>query len=151
MDCLSYLLLKTVADVQVIAWSSDSGREWGQCTHAFSPSLLFWCFCGTAECNRLIFLCERPWPQTPKSCYRGLILFSMLLNIYMKLLGEVIRRGRLWSHQDHAYDTHLYCLFWSNSKGTTDVVNQCLVPIIGWMNMNKLDLNEVVWLGRKTD
>ncbi|KAF7247854.1 ATP-binding cassette sub-family A member 13 [Varanus komodoensis] len=53
------------------------------------------------------------------------IIAEMSFNIYMKPLGEVIRRFGLWSHQ-YADDTQLYLSFTSNPGETVAVLNQCL-------------------------
>ncbi|KAF7237686.1 putative RNA-directed DNA polymerase from transposon BS, partial [Varanus komodoensis] len=80
-----------------------------------------------------------PW-QLCHGVPQGSILSSMLINIYMKLLGEVIRRFGLWSHQ-YADDTQLYLSFTSAPGEVVAVLNQCLAKVIGWMRANKLSLN----------
>ena len=48
-----------------------------------------------------------------------------LFNIYMKLLGEVIRRFGLRSQQ-YADDTQLYLSFFTNPGEAVSVLNSCL-------------------------
>ncbi|KAF7243701.1 Pleckstrin-likey domain-containing family M member 3 [Varanus komodoensis] len=78
----------------------------------------------------------------------GPILSPMLFNIYMKTLGEVIRRFGLRCHQ-YADDTQLYH---STPCEAVTVLNQCLAEVMGWMRANKLNLSsdkmEVLLVGR---
>ena len=64
----------------------------------------------------------------------------MLLNIYMKPLGEVVQSFGLRCHQ-YADDTHLFLSSPPNSREAVLTLNQCLASVMGWMRANKLKLN----------
>ena len=78
----------------------------------------------------------------------------MLFNIYMELLGEVIRRFRLTSQQYSDY-TQLYLSFPTNPGEVVSVLNSCLDLIMDWMRVNKLKLSpdktEVLLVGASLD
>ena len=78
----------------------------------------------------------------------------MLFNIYMKPLGEAIRRFGLRSQQ-YADDTQLYYSFSTNRGVVVAVLNSCLDSIMDWMRVNKLRLNpdklEVLLVGAPPD
>ncbi|KAF7247787.1 BMP-binding endothelial regulator protein [Varanus komodoensis] len=75
-------------------------------------------------------------------CWRALTESDVmkLFNIYMKPLGEVIRRCGLRNHQ-YADDTQLYLSFSTNPGEAVAVLNRCLAEVMGWMRANKLKLN----------
>ncbi|KAF7252275.1 Succinate dehydrogenase assembly factor 3, mitochondrial [Varanus komodoensis] len=80
-----------------------------------------------------------PW-QLCHGVLQGSILSPLLFNVYMKLLGEVIRRCGLRNHQ-YADDTQLYLSFSTNQGEAAAVLNRCLAEVMGWMRANKLKLS----------
>ncbi|KAF7247022.1 putative RNA-directed DNA polymerase from transposon BS [Varanus komodoensis] len=80
-----------------------------------------------------------PW-QLCHGVPQGSILSPLLFNIFMKLLGEVLRRCGLRNHQ-YAVDTQLYLSFSTDPGEAVAVLNRCLAEVMGWMRAIKLKLN----------
>uniref|UniRef100_A0A803U146 Reverse transcriptase domain-containing protein n=1 Tax=Anolis carolinensis TaxID=28377 RepID=A0A803U146_ANOCA len=108
---------------------------------------------GRSQMVKLGDACSDPWPL---SCGvpQGSILSPMLFNIYMKLLGEVIRSFGVGCHL-YADDAQLYYSFPPNSKEASRVLDECLAAVSIWMRRNKLKINpdktEVLLVDRKPD
>ncbi|XP_053154728.1 ras-GEF domain-containing family member 1C isoform X2 [Hemicordylus capensis] len=73
-------------------------------------------------------------------CDEGSVLSPMLFNIYMKLLGEIIRRFGAGCYQ-YADDTQIYFSMSTSSGGGITSLNACLEVVMSWMRDNKLRLN----------
>ncbi|KAF7244327.1 UMP-CMP kinase [Varanus komodoensis] len=69
----------------------------------------------------------------------GTLTETDLLNIYMKPLGEVIRRCGLRNHQ-YADDTQLYLSFSTNPGEAVAVLNRCLAEKYGYTHLSAGDL-----------
>uniref|UniRef100_A0A803TP95 Reverse transcriptase domain-containing protein n=1 Tax=Anolis carolinensis TaxID=28377 RepID=A0A803TP95_ANOCA len=107
-------------------------------------------------CSQMVSLgdtCSAPQPLTC-GVPQGSILSPMLFNIYMKLLGEIIRS---FGVQCHLYtdDVQLCHSFPPVTKEAVQVLNRCLAAVSDWMRANKLKLNpdktEVLLVSRRAE
>ena len=64
----------------------------------------------------------------------------MLFNIYMRLLGGVIRRCGALCHQ-YVDDTQLYTSFSPTTMDAILSLQRCLEAVLQWMQVNGLRLN----------
>ena len=71
---------------------------------------------------------------------QGSIISPMLFNIYMKLLGGVIRVCGTSCHQ-YADDTQLYISFSPTAVNAVLSLQHCLESVLQWMQENGLRLN----------
>ncbi|KAF7250944.1 RNA-directed DNA polymerase from mobile element jockey [Varanus komodoensis] len=104
-------------------------------------ALRWFCSCLNGRFQKVVLgdYGSAPW-QLCHGVPQGSILSPLLFNIYMKPLGEVIRRCGLRNHQ-YADDTQLYLSFSTNPGEAVAVLNRCLAEVMGWMRANKLKLN----------
>ncbi|KAF7248605.1 Phosphatase and actin regulator 1 [Varanus komodoensis] len=82
-----------------------------------------------------------PW-QLCHGVLQGSILSPMLFNIYMKPLGEVIRRCGLRNHQ-YADDTQFYLSFSTNPGEAVAVLNRCLAEAAIRKELNEFKSTEM--------
>lgn len=68
-----------------------------------------------------------------------MVLSPLLFNIYVKLLGEVVRRSGLCRHL-YADDTQLYLKLPSDPREGVERLGRGLKEVMGWMRAYKLRL-----------
>uniref|UniRef100_A0A803TXA5 Reverse transcriptase domain-containing protein n=1 Tax=Anolis carolinensis TaxID=28377 RepID=A0A803TXA5_ANOCA len=97
--------------------------------------------------------CSAPQPLTC-GVPQGSVLSPMLINIYMKLLGEIIQSFGVRCHL-YADDVQLCHSFPPVTQEAVQVLNRCLAAVSDWMGSNKLKLNpdkiEVLLVSRKAE
>lgn len=106
-------------------------------------------FSGRSQRVVLRDCCCSPWPLA-YGVPQGSLLSAMLFSIYLKSLGEVMRRFGLWCHQ-YADDHQLYFSIPSNLKEALETLNLVLKKVMDWIKANKQRLNpdktEVLLIG----
>lgn len=71
---------------------------------------------------------------------QGIILPSMLSNLYVKPLGQIIRSFGIGCHQ-YADDSQLYISLSKFPGHAVEVLNCCLAAMVNWLKVNILKLN----------
>ncbi len=81
--------------------------------------------------------------QTKITCGvpQGSILGSLLFNIYMLPLAQVIKNNNI-SYHSYADDTQIYIAVSSGDQGPVQALGKCIEEINDWMCLNFLQLNK---------
>uniref|UniRef100_A0A803TAT9 Reverse transcriptase domain-containing protein n=1 Tax=Anolis carolinensis TaxID=28377 RepID=A0A803TAT9_ANOCA len=146
------VLLDLTAAFDTVDHSILLGRLMGM---GLGGTVLQWLHSFLEGRSQMVSLGDSCLAPQPLSCgvLQGFV-FSILFNIYMKPLGEIIRSFGVRCHL-YADDVQLCHSFPPVTKESVQVLNQCLAAVLDWMRANKFKLNpdktEVLLVSRKAE
>uniref|UniRef100_A0A8C6VDI7 Calponin-homology (CH) domain-containing protein n=1 Tax=Naja naja TaxID=35670 RepID=A0A8C6VDI7_NAJNA len=112
-------------------------------------TVLRWFSSYLSGCAQLVLARGQRSTPRPPTCGvpQGSVLSPLLFNIYMKLLGEIIRGFRVRYHQ-YADDTQLFIPTPDHLSDAPSMMSCCLEVVRIWMGRNRLQLSpdKTEWL-----